>query len=133
MKRLLASLILSVTLILSSCGAVEGAIDHAGNRTEQIVTHATGEIGKLKTEVLEEISILKTETLKEVRETVEEMMPQVVQSILNADAVAFTIVSIVVLGGLVVLIALLLLLGAARTAYKRWQHPQGCSARQLDR
>ncbi len=118
MKRLLTSLALCATLALSSCGAVEHVIDQAGDEGKEIITHMTKEIGKLK-----------TETLAEVRTTVEEMMPEVVASILNADAVAFLIVAVVALGGLVVIVALLLLLGAVKTAYKRWRHPKDCPSR----
>ncbi len=101
-------LILCATLALSSCGAFDRAIDHAGDEGKEIITHMTQEISKLK-----------TETLEEVRTTVEEVMPQVVESILNADAVAFLIVSVVTLGGLVVIVALLLLLGTARAWWRR--------------
>ncbi len=106
MKKLLTSLILCATL--SSCGAVDHAIEHAGDEGRELITHMTQEIGKLK-----------TETLEEVRTTVEEMVPQVVESILNADAIAFLIVSVVALGGFVVVVALLLLMGTARTWWKR--------------
>lgn len=108
MKKLLTSLALCVTLILSSCGAVDHAIEHASDETKEVITHMTQEIGKLK-----------TETLEEVRATVEEVVPRVVESILNTDAIAFLIVSVVTLGGLVVIVALLLLLGTARAWWKR--------------
>ena len=129
----LRNLTLCATLGLSSCGALDGTLDKGGIVGRDLVTHTTTELGKLKTETLKEVkselSELKTETLREVRETIKEVTPQVVEDIMNSDAVAFLIVSVTLLGGLVVVVALLLLLGAARSAYKRWQHPRGCSAR----
>ena len=115
-RKMLANI--ALLPILSSCGAVDHVIDQAGDETKKIIIHMTEEVGKLK-----------TETLAGVRTTVEEMMPEVVASILNADAVAFLIVSVVALGGLVLIVALLLLLGAARAAYKRWRHPKDCPSR----
>lgn len=108
MKRLLTSLAICATLALSSCGMLNDTLDKGGDVGKDLVTHTTDELGKLK-----------TETLAEVRATVEEMMPEVVESILNADAIAFLIVSVVALGSLVVIVALLLLLGTARAWWKR--------------
>jgi len=129
MKRLLTSLALCTTLALNSCGVLDGTIDKGVLGGKDLITHTTQEIGKLKDELTKDISQLKTETLQEVKTTIEEMMPELIETALNADAVAFLIVSIAGLLGLVVIAALLLLLGAARTAYKRWRHPLGCSAR----
>ncbi len=120
MKRLLTSLILCVTL--SSCGVLDKTIDKGLTGGRELIAHTTEEFGKLK-----------TETLQEVRQTIEEVTPKIVESFLNADAIAFLIVAMSLLGGLVVLTALWLILGAARTAYKRWQHPPDCSTRHLDR
>lgn len=108
MKRLLAGLILCATLALSSCAALKDTIDHTVDQGKVLVTHVT-----------DEIRDLKTETLEEVRTTIEDVTPQIVESILNADAVAFMIVGITLLGGLVVVIALLLLLGTARAWWRR--------------
>lgn len=131
MKRLLASLVLLTTL--SSCGTFDSTVDRAGDRTEKLITHTTEELRGLKTEVLQEtteaLSELKTEVLEEVRITIEDMMPRLIETALNADAVAFLIVSVVGLLGLVVTVALILLLGAIWTSYKRWQHPKDCSSR----
>lgn len=132
MRKLLKTILLSATLALSSCGALNSTIDKGVDGGKELVTHATEEIGRLKTEVLEEVSQLKTEVLEEVKATVEEVMPKVVETVLNADGVAFLIVTVTGLLGLVVLVALLLLLGAFRTAYRRWQHPRNCPARSQD-
>lgn len=135
MRKALAALLLALTL--SSCAALEGTVDHAADRTERLVTHTTEEIRALKTEVLAEtkeaISELKTETLREVQDTVEEMTPRLVDQVLNTESVAFLIVAVTGLLGLVVVVALILLLGAARTTYRRLRHPKGCSARPQDR
>lgn len=129
--RWLTNLTLCATL--SSCGTLDGTIDRGGIVLEDLVTHTTQELGKLKTEALREIkeqmSDLKTETLREVKETIEEVTPQVIEDVMNSESVAFLIVSVTFLLGLVVVVALLLLLGAARTAYRRWQHPKDCSLR----
>lgn len=119
-RKILTSLLLILTL--SSCAAVEDAIDHAGDEGRGLITHASDELGKLKTEILEEVEA-----------TIERTMPQVIESILNADAVAFLIVAVTILGGLVIVTTLLLLLGAARAVYKRTQHPRGCSVRSQGR
>jgi len=52
---------------------------------------------------------------------IKEVTPQVVESVFNTDAVAFLIVSVVGLGIIVVLVALLLLIGTARAWWKRIQ------------
>ncbi len=128
----LMSLTLCATLGLSSCGTLDGTIDHGGIVLEDVVTHTTQELGKLKTETLKEvkkeISELKTEVLQEVQETIKEVTPQVIEDVMNSDSVAFLIVSVTFLLGLVVIVALLLLLGAARAIYKRWRHPKDCPA-----
>jgi len=83
----LMSLILCATLALGSCETVvDRAIDHVGDRTEQIINDVT---------------------------------PRIIESFLNADAIAFLIVSVVILGGLVVVIALWLLLGTTRAWWKQ--------------
>lgn len=109
-KRILASVALILTL--SSCSAVKDAVDHTVDQGKTLVTHVTDEVRDLKTEVLEE-----------VRETLEEVTPNVVGSaveeFLNADGVAFLIVSVTFLLGLVVVVALILLLGTARAWWKR--------------
>ena len=127
MRRWLTSLLLCATL--NSCGALDGTLDKGGIVGRDLVTHTVEEVRVLKTEVLKEISTLKTETLREVRETVKEVTPQLVEDVMNSESVAFLIVSVTALGGLVVVVALLLLLGAAKAVYKRWQHPKGCSQR----
>lgn len=105
-------LMLICLLGLASCAALEETVDHAADRTERLVTHTTQEIGKLK-----------TETLKEVKDTVEEVVPRVVdqavERILGDEAVAFLIVTFTGLLGLVVVVALILLLGTARAWWKR--------------
>jgi hypothetical protein len=136
MSKWLRNLILCATLGLSSCGVLDGTLNKGGVVGRDLVTHTTTELGKLKTETIKEIrgelSELRSETLREVRKTIEEVTPQLVEDVMNSDSVAFLIVSVTLLGGLVVVVALLLLLDTARTVYKRWRHPQGCSARQLD-
>jgi hypothetical protein len=122
MKRWWTGLILCMTLSLSSCGILSDSIDKGLTGGRELIAHTTEEFGKLK-----------TETLQEVRQTIEEVTPKVIESFLNADAIAFLIVTVSLLGGLVVLTALWLILGAARTLYKRWQHPPNCSARHLDK
>lgn len=129
----MARIALLALLTLSSCGTLDSAVDHAGDRTERVVTHTTGEVRKLKNELKQDISELKTETLTEVRETVEEMVPKAVDQVLNTEAVAFLIVTVTFLLGLVVVVALILLLGAVRTLYKRMRHSRDCSARQQSR
>ena len=119
----LRNLTLCATLGLSSCGTLDGTVDRTGVVLEAVVTHTTQELGTLKTEAIkefkQEISELKTEILRETRETIEEMTPKLVESFLNAEAVAFLIVSLTGLLGFVVVIAGLLLLGAARALWKR--------------
>lgn len=119
----LSSLALCATLALSSCGAFDGTLDKGGIVGRDLVTHTTTELGKLKTETIkevkQEISELKTEILQETREAIEEVTPKVVDAFLNAEAVAFLIVSITGLIGFVVVVAGLLLLGAARALWKR--------------
>jgi ABC-type bacteriocin/lantibiotic exporter with double-glycine peptidase domain len=97
-----------MTLALSSCGALRGTIDHTVDQGKILVTHVT-----------DEIRALKTETLEEVRETVEEITPKLIESILNADGVAFLIVSVTFLLSLVVVVALILLLGTAWSWWRR--------------
>lgn len=109
MRKWIMSLAILTTLTLNSCGVVEDSIEKAGDEGKELITHMKEEIGKLKTETLAEIKI-----------TIEDTMPQVVESILNADAIAFLIVAVTALGSLVVIVALLLLLGAAKAFYKRW-------------
>jgi hypothetical protein len=117
------NLTLCATLGLSSCGALDGTLDKGGLVGRDLVTHTTAELGKLKTETIKEvkheISELKTEILRETRATIEEMTPKVVESFLNAEAVAFLIVSLTGLLGFVVVVAGMLLLGAARALWKR--------------
>ena len=131
MKRLLSSLILCLTL--NSCGIFDNTLDKGGVVGRDLVTHTTTELGALKTETIQEVkegmSELKSEILQETRETIEEMTPKLVESFLNAEAVAFLIVSLTGLIGFVVVIAGLLLIGAARTVYRRWRHSRDCSAR----
>jgi CHASE3 domain sensor protein len=107
-KKMLVSIVLILTL--SSCSAVRDAIDHSVDQGKTLVTHVT-----------DEIRDLKTETLEEVRETIEEITPNIVEEILNADGVAFLIVSVAFLLGLVVVTALILLLGTARAWWRRIQ------------
>lgn len=119
----LRNLTLCVTLGLSSCGALDGTLDKGGVVGRDLVTHTTTELGKLKTETIREvkreISELKTEILRETRATIEEMTPKLVESFMNAEAVAFLIVSLTGLLGFVVVVAGMLLLGAARTLWRR--------------
>ena len=123
MRKLLSSLAICATLALSSCQALDNTIDHAGDRTEKLVTHTTQEIRGLKDELKEDLSKLKTEALSEVRTTIEEMTPVVVEravdKALNAEAVAFMIVSLTGLIGLVVVVAVLIILGFFRALWKR--------------
>lgn len=132
MRKLLTTILISAALALNSCNALDGTIDKGVDGGKELVTHASEEIGRLKTDVLQEVSQLKTEVLEEVKATVEEVMPKVVETVLNADGVAFLIVAVTGLLGLVVVTALLLLLGAFRAAYKRWRHPRNCPARSQD-
>ena len=123
MKKWLRTLTLCATLGLSNCGTLDGTVDRTGVVLEKVVTHTTEELGKLKTETLKEVkselSELRTETLREVRETVKEITPQLVEDIMNSDSVAFLIVSITGLIGFVVVVAGLLLLGAAKALWRR--------------
>jgi len=52
---------------------------------------------------------------------IKEVTPQVVEAVFNTDAVAFLIVSVVGLGIIVVLVALLLLVGTTRAWWRRMQ------------
>jgi hypothetical protein len=120
-KRLLTSLAICATL--SSCGVLDKAIDHGVSGGKELVDHITEKIGEAKTEALQEtqeaISDLKTEILQEVEEAVDRVVPRTIDTILDADAVAFLIVSVTFLLGLVVIVALVLLLGTARSWWKR--------------
>lgn len=122
MRNLLKTILISATLGLSSCGTLNGTIDRGVDGGKELVTHATEEIGKLKTEVLEEISQLKTEALEEIQvtiqDTVKEVMPKVVETVLNADGVAFLIVSVTALLGLVVITTLVAIL---RMLWNLWR------------
>ncbi len=104
MKKLLMTMMLAA---LSSCGAFDTTIEKGVDGGKELVTHATEEIGKLKTEVLEE-----------VRVTIEEVMPVVVETALNADGVAFLIVAVTGLLGLVVITALVVIL---RLMWNLWR------------
>lgn len=98
-------------LTLNSCGALDGTVDHAADRTEALVSHT-----------VDEVRSLKTETLQEVRTTLNEVVPEVVDKavakVLGNEAIAFLIVSVTFLLGLVVLVALYLLVGSVRTWWK---------------
>lgn len=119
MTRSVLSALTAIILITSCAGLIE-TVDQAGDRGEALITHTTEEIGKLKTETLAEVSQLKTETLTEVKSTIEEITPKLIESVLNTDAVAFLIVATTSLLGVVVIVSLVLLLGAARALFKRW-------------
>ena len=108
MKKLMMSLSLLTILLLNSCGLVDDTIDKGVVGGKELIVHTREEIGKLK-----------TETLQEIKETIEEVLPNVVNTILNADAIAFLIVVITGLGALVVIVALLWLIGLFRVVYKR--------------
>lgn len=118
MKKLMMSLSILTTLLLNSCGIFDDTIDRGVVSGKELIAHTGEEIGKLKTEVIAEISALKTEILLEVKEAVEDVLPNVVDTILNADAVAFLIVVITGLGALVVIVTLLWLIGLLRIVYK---------------
>lgn len=119
----LRNLTLCATLGLSSCGVLDGTFDKGGVVGRDLVTHTTAELGALKTatirEIKHEISALKTEILQETRKTIEEMTPKLVESFMNAEAVAFLIVSLTGLLGFVVVIVGLLLLRATRALWRR--------------
>lgn len=119
----LRNLTLYATLGLSSCGVLDGTLDKGGLVGRDLITHTTTELGALKTEAIKEIkheiSELKTEILRETRKTIEEMTPRLVESFMNAEAVAFLIVSLTGLLGFVVVIVGLLLLGSARALWRR--------------
>ena len=100
--------VLLVALTLSSCGTIQDTVDHTAERTERLVDHTTQQLNQLK-----------TETLKEVKETIEYVMPNIIETILNNEAVAFVIVSITCLLGLVVVVALVFILGLIRALWKR--------------
>lgn len=109
MKKLMMSFSILTTLILSSCGVVDGAIDKGVVGGKELIVHTR-----------EEIAILKTETLREVKVTIEDMLPKVVETIFNSDAVAFLVVTTTILSAFAFITLLILLLGAARALYKRW-------------
>ena len=109
-------------LALSSCGTLNDTIDHGVDGGKEIVDHITEKVGEAKTEILEEtkglISALKTETIQEVEEAVDRPLPRLINAILNADGVAFLIVSVTVLLGIIVLVALYLLIGSVRAWWR---------------
>jgi hypothetical protein len=114
-------LALIALLTLSSCGALDGAVDHAAERTEALVVRTAEEIDRLKDEIIIDIGGIKTEIIEEVGNKIEEVAPVVVDTALNTEAVAFLIVAVTFLLGLVVIVALVLLLGATRALYAKWR------------
>ena len=97
MRKILLALLLS----LSSC--VSGAVDHAADRSEQLIIVAKQQVADLKTETLNELDQKLQEIVPRVAKEFGKTVDASIDRFINSDLVAFLIVSVVSLLGCVVL------------------------------
>jgi tetrahydromethanopterin S-methyltransferase subunit G len=116
MKKILLALLLS----LSSC--VTRAVDHAADRSEQLIVVAKDKIAELKTETLNEMDQKIQEVVPRVAKEFGKTVDASIDRFINSDLVAFLIVSVVSLLGCVVLGLLYLAIHYVRSRTKNKCH-----------
>jgi len=96
-RKILASI--ALTLTLSSCAALDNTVDHAADRTQQLVDETLDGVDK-------KLEVIVPRAAKEIGDTLDATL----ENFLNSDIVAFVIVGITGLLGITLLCLLLIIL-----------------------
>jgi len=107
-RKILWSIVLVLTL--SSCGALEDAVDHTADRTQQLVNETLEGVDQ-------KLQVLVPRAAKDIGDTLDATL----DNFLNSDLIAFVIVGITGLLGITLLCLLLIIMRWVWTKTRREQ------------